>query len=181
MKVGSVFLEPLNLWKPSGTQFFYGLNIIFGSITCRQKTAPVLREQPDELWQSCHSCAPASGLRRAAGPAPLQHPHAQHQSLLSPKGIATSSTSNRSGQYSYFWTSTTQHTCAGFSAVHYVPEIRLYCCVYWKSAHSQRWKVMHSSTDGRLGCLCFLAIRYSASVDTSVGVFVGIHVLISFG
>ena len=49
MNVESVFLEPLNLWKPSVTPFFYCLNIFFGSITCMQKTAQVLREQLDEF------------------------------------------------------------------------------------------------------------------------------------
>ena len=70
MNVESVFLEPLNLWKPSVTQFSYSLSIVFGSITCRQKTAQVLREQLDEFWPSCHSCVTASGWDTQRG----QHP-----------------------------------------------------------------------------------------------------------
>lgn len=85
MNVESVFLEPLNLWKPSVTPFFYSLHIFFGSITCMQKTAQVLREQLDEFWQSYHSRRTASGLRNTAWPAPLKHPQPQHPPLLSPQ------------------------------------------------------------------------------------------------
>ena len=70
MNVESVFLEPPNLWKPSVAQFFYSLNIVFGSISFLHKTAQVLREQLDEFWPSCHSWVTASGWDTQHG----QHP-----------------------------------------------------------------------------------------------------------
>lgn len=165
MNVESVFLEALNLWKPSVTPFFYSLNIFFGSITCTQKTAQVLREQLDEFWRCYRSCITASGLTNAARPAPQSTliPSTRHYS--SPKGQPRSWLPIAWISILIFKYQTLNTPVSGFLAVHYVHEIHLYCYVYWKSVHSQCWKVIRSSRDGRLGCLCFLAIRYNASLN----------------